>query len=220
MSDDAQRIATVGSGELCSRLAYYFESTGFGRVVGVFDDFEAPGTTKQGRRVLGGLPDAPGLYREDAFDSVAIAIGYRHRRFRKQAFEYLRGEDVPMATFVHPSSHIERSAVVGEGSIVLLDCTVDQEARIGENVFLSARCFVSHNVDVHAHTYCGPAVALAGHTQVGECCFLGIRTTTVDSVKLGANVQTGAGSVIAGDVPSNVLVMGVPAVVKKKLEWT
>ena len=36
-------------------------------------------------------------------------------------------------------------------------------------------------------------------------------------MSVGSNVKTGAGSVIIKDVPSNVLVAGVPALVKKEM---
>jgi len=58
---------------------------------------------------------------------------------------------------------------------------------------------------------------LCGNTEVGECSFLGVGTTSVDSIRIGNNVQTAAGSVLTKDVPSDVLVAGVPAVVKKSL---
>jgi acetyltransferase-like isoleucine patch superfamily enzyme len=59
---------------------------------------------------------------------------------------------------------------------------------------------------------------LAGHTTVGECCFLGIGTTTVDGVKLGALTRSAAGSVITKDNVGNELLAGVPAVVKKRYD--
>jgi acetyltransferase EpsM len=150
---------------------------------------------------------------------VAIAIGYKHRRFRKEIYATLKRQGIPIATFVHPSSYVEKSALLQEGSIVLVNCTIDMHARVGENVFLSSRCFLSHHVTIGSHTFCGPAANLAGNTEVGECCFLGINTTTVDGVRLGMNVQTAAGSVITKDVPDHVLIAGVPAVVKKTVSF-
>jgi UDP-perosamine 4-acetyltransferase len=114
---------------------------------------------------------------------------------------------------------VEASAVLKEGSIVLVACTIDMNAQVGENVLLSSRCFASHHVKIGAHTFCGPAVNLAGNTEVGECCFLGINTTSIDGIRIGMNVQTAAGSVLTKDVPDDVLVGGVPATVKKNLSF-
>jgi len=129
----------------------------------------------------------------------------------------LKDLQIPLATFVHPSSFVEKNAIIKEGAVVLTNCTIDINAQVDENVVLSSRCFVSHDVKIGPNTYCAPAVKLAGYREVGECCFLGINTTVIDRVKIGDNVQTAAGSVIIKDVSSNVMVAGVPAIEKKKL---
>ncbi len=214
-----QKIAMVGSGELSDRLIYYFEETGFASIVGMFDDFEAAGALKHDRPVLGGAKDIPAAFGKGAFDAVAIAVGYKQRKFRREIYAALKERGVPIATFVHPSSYVEKSALLKEGSIVLVDCTIDMHARVGENVLLSSRCFVSHHVTIGAHTFCAPAVNLAGHTEIGPCCFLGINTTCIDGVRVGMNVQTAAGSVVTKDVPDHALIAGVPAVVKKTLSF-
>lgn len=212
-----QKIAIVGSTELAYQLIYYFESTAFGTVVGMFDDFESAGTIKYKRPILGKTCDVPGLFKKGMFHTVAIGIGYKHRKFRKEIFEFLKNDRVPVATFVHPKSYVEKSAVIKEGCIVLVDCTILMNAQLHENVFVAPRCFISHDVKVRAHTYCAPAINLAGNTEVGGCCFLGISTTSIDGIRIGTNVQTAAGSVLTKDVPSNVMVAGVPAEVKREI---
>jgi len=211
-----KKLATVGSSLLSQRLIHYFESTGFGKVVGMFDDFETEGVVKHDRPILGKTADIPGLFKRQAFDAVAVAVGYKNRKFRKEAYQYLKRRRIPVVTFVHPSSYVEPSAVLHEGSIVLVGCTIDMNAQVDENVLLSSRCFVSHHVKIGAHTFCGPAVNLAGHTEVGEGCFLGVNTTTVDHVRIGENVQTAAGSVLTKDVPDHALFAGIPA---RRIGW-
>ncbi len=212
-----KQIAIIGSSELSRRLIYYFEDTSFGKVVGMFDDYETKGAIKHERPVLGTLNNIEELYKKGVFDEIAIGIGYKHMKSRKEIYDDLKKAMIPLATFIHPSSHIESSATIKEGAIVLVNCTVDMNARLEENIFLSSSCFISHDVTINAHTYCAPALNIAGGTEVGECCFLGINTTTIDGIKIGMNSKTAAGSVITRDVPSNVLVAGVPAVIKKEL---
>lgn len=206
-----RRIAIAGSTQLAERLIHYFETSGFAEVVGLFDDFAPAGTMRHERPLLGPMKEIPALHRDGRFDSVAIGVGYRQREFRRRLFVELRAHDVPVTTFVHPSTHVEPSVRIGAGAIVLLDCTIDLGAELGENVFLSTRGLVSHHVRIGAHSYCAPAVQLAGHTQVGEGCFLGIGTTTIEDIRIGENACTAAGAVLIRDVPPGALVGGVPA---------
>jgi sugar O-acyltransferase (sialic acid O-acetyltransferase NeuD family) len=210
-----RKIAMIGSGQLSERLAHYFDSTGFGETVGMFDDSEPEGKLKNGFPVLGDIDAVPEFFKKRAFDEVAIAVGYRHLRFRHSVYEFLKSHRIPLATFIHPSSHVEKTASVGEGAIVLVRCVLDMNCRLAENVFMSSMGFASHDVLVGAHTYLGPGINLAGGTTVGQRCFLGIGTTTIDGIEIGSDVQSAAGAVVIRDVPAGCLVAGVPAVVKK-----
>lgn len=212
-----KRTAIVGSTALAAQLLYYFESTGFASVVGFLDDYEPPGAERHARPVLGRISDVPTLFKDGAFDTVAIGVGYKHRKFRQEVYEYLKDNQVPIATFIHPSAYVEKSATIADGCIILVGCTILMNAELQENVLLAPRGFISHDVRLQAHAYCAPAVNLAGHTDVGQRCFVGIGTTTIDGVSIGAGSQTAAGSVITRDVPNGVLVAGVPAEIKKKL---
>lgn len=212
-----KKIALAGSSLLARRLIYQIKETGYGRVAGMFDDFEEKGTVKYEHPVLGTLDDIAKFYQKGGFDEIFIAIGYKHLAFRKRLFSTLKEQAIPIGTFVHPSSYVAKSASVSEGCIVLINSIIEMNSVLYENVFLSSSCYISHDVIVGAHTYCAPSLNIAGFTKIGECCFLGISTTTIDGVSIGGNVRTGAGSVITKDVPANVLVAGVPAQVKKEL---
>lgn len=47
--------------------------------------------------------------------------------------------------------------------------------------------------------------------EIGENVFIGVNSLILKGVKIGDNAVVGAGSVVANDVPSNVLVAGNPA---------
>jgi len=213
------KIALIGSREMSQRLTYFFESTGFGQVVGLFDDFESEGTIKFDKPILGKVADIPALYKKGAFESVAIAVGYSHRRFRKEAFEFVKRHQIPPVTFVHPTSYVDEAATIKAGCVILANCTIEMYTELHENVYLGATSFISEGAKIHAHSYCSAATKLAGGAEVGECCFLGINTTVIDRIRIGMNVQTAAGAVVTKDTASHVLIAGVPAVVKKEVPW-
>lgn len=212
-----KKIALIGSGELARRLITYVNETGFASVKGMFDDFETKGSEKNGYPILGPLAEISELHKKGLFDEIMIAVGYKNFAFRKAVFERIIREDIPVTTYIHPTAHISESATVGTGSIVLINCIVEMNSRIGNNVFLSSASYISHDVIVGDHTYCAPSINMAGKSIIGECCFLGINTTTINGMEIGDNVISGAGSVITKPVSPGVLVAGVPATVKKQL---
>lgn len=212
-----KKIVIVGSSDLARRLIAYVDDTSFGEIVGLVDDFEPVGRIKHDRPILGSIADLPHLHGQKKCNGIMIGIGYRHMQFRQDVFAFLLRSKLPITTFIHPSAHVEKTAQIGRGAIILVNCTIDIHAKLADNVFVSSASFISHDVKIGAHTYCGPSLNIAGNTTVGEECFLGINTTTIDHVNIGQNVLTAAGSVITKDVPDGVLVAGVPAAIKKKL---
>jgi serine acetyltransferase len=53
--------------------------------------------------------------------------------------------------------------------------------------------------------------------SIGENCFIGFGAVIMPGVKIGDNVVVGAGSIVTKDVPSDSVVVGVPAKVVSSL---
>lgn len=58
----------------------------------------------------------------------------------------------------------------------------------------------------------------AGVTQIGDNVFVGMKSIILMGSQIGNNVIIGAGSVVSGNIPSNVVVAGNPAKVVCTLE--
>ena len=61
------------------------------------------------------------------------------------------------------------------------------------------------------HTYALPV-------SVGNNCWIGANVTVLPGVTIGNNTTIAAGSVVADDIPSGVLAMGVPCKVYRQLD--
>lgn len=210
-------IALVGSEKLAFRLLAYVNESGFWTVSGMFDDYVPKGTLKYGYPILGKLDEIATAYKNGVFDEVLIAVGYNNFSFRKEIFKKMIKQDIPVATFIHPTANVSESATIGRGSVVLINCVVEMNTKIDPNVLLSSTSYVSHDVTIGAHSYCSAAMNIAGGSKIGECCFIGINSTIIDGITIGNDVFAAAGSVITKDVPSSVLVAGVPAQVKRTI---
>ncbi len=89
--------------------------------------------------------------------------------------------------------------IIKKGSLINLHCTVGHDSTIGRFVELS------------------PGVHVSGRCTIGDYCNLGTNATLLPEITLGENVVVGAGAVVSKDVPSNSVVVGIPAKIIKEL---
>jgi len=90
-------------------------------------------------------------------------------------------------------------------------------ATIGKNLTLSKNCTIGAKLPVGAQGV-GP---MDWHSKervvLGDWVFMGAGSCILGPVTVGDNVIIGANSVVVDDIPSNVMVAGVPARIIKKL---
>lgn len=87
-------------------------------------------------------------------------------------------------------------------------------------------CKITAGVKILTHDYSrsvlrlkyGEIIAEARKTVIGNNVFIGIDTIILMGSKIGDNVIIGAGSVISGNIPDNVVVAGNPAKIIRTLE--
>lgn len=90
--------------------------------------------------------------------------------------------------------------------------------RMGQNVVISSGVkLVTHDMSyalltndtTNKEKYQYPYYT--GSIQIGDNVMIGMNSIILPEVKIGNNVVVGAGSVVTKDIPSNVVVAGVPA---------
>jgi len=205
------RLAIIGAGDLGFSVLRLTNEIPHLRTVGFFDDNCESKKSIHGVSVLGTLESIEELWEQKAFDSLIIAIGYNHIKFRKELFTQLKALKIPFANVIHPSSIIATDAVVGEGTILFPGCVLDVGTYVGNNCVLNCGTTLAHDSRIDDHSMCGPRVSLAGFTHIHHSCFLGIGTTVIDNIKIEPYVRTGGGTVVIDNLAENYLYVGVPA---------
>lgn len=91
---------------------------------------------------------------------------------------------------------------------------------IGRNSTLAygVAVLTSANPNAPYNILCKIYPPLQAEVHIGDNVWVGARSVILPGVTIGNNVVVAAGSVVTKDVPNNVMVAGVPAVVKKSLE--
>lgn len=202
-----ERIAIIGAGELGRQIAHLAAKNDY-RIVGFFDDY-CKESAVYGISLLGEVKDVYKMH--SSYDSVVIAIGYKHLNIRRNLYDELNEKGIRLATIIDKTANIDPTAKIGAGSIVMANVLIDKEAIVGNNVFIYYGSILAHNSIVHDHSFISVRVSLAGFSTVGECSFLGIATTVIDNVDLCPNVITGGGTVVVDNLIHPGVYVGVPA---------
>lgn len=99
-------------------------------------------------------------------------------------------------------------------NFVVLDeayVTIGDDCFIGPNVSIYTACHSTDPVERNSRNEWARSVTIGNNVWIGGSA------TILPGVTIGDNVTIGAGSVVVKDIPSNVVVVGNPAKVVKKL---
>jgi acetyltransferase-like isoleucine patch superfamily enzyme len=205
-NDGLPRIALIGAGLGATQVIDILRAAGTGTAVAIADDDTGRWADEVlGVPVVGGFEHLVGLFEEEAFDAVIIAISTSvpvRTRLRKA----LSARGIPMANAIDPSARIATGVTFGTGNVVCAHCHFGVETVVGDNNFFSAYNSYDHHNRLGSDISTGPAVATSGLVKVGDRVRMGTGIYIEPHVELGDDVQVASGSVIVSSVPANHVV--------------
>lgn len=145
-----------------------------------------------------------------------VALGNLDRR--RLVFANALALGLEPATIRHPAAVVSESARIGRGTMISAGAVVGVEALVGENCILNTACSVDHDARVANLVNINPHACLAGRVTVGTHTVIGAGAVVIDEIRIGAHCIVAAGAVVIHDVPDHVLVAGVPAQTKKRID--
>lgn len=166
-------------------------------------------------RVLGGREHLVGLQRSGVGHAF-VAIGDCLARLR--VAEMFTRAGFELVSLVHPKAIISISATIGSGTVLMAGAIVNAQARIGANVILNTACSIDHDCQVSDGVHICPGARLAGRVKVGTGTWVGLGASVCDHMEIGSHSIVGAGAVVIENVPDNVVVVGVPARIIRKIK--
>lgn len=139
--------------------------------------------------------------------SYIVSIG--NNRIRKEIVAKLG--DVKFATVVHSSVILSPFVSLGVGVVVMHGSIINSSSKIGNHVIINSRAVVEHDCLVGDYVHISPGAILCGNVKLEEGVWVGAGATIKQGVTIGKWSVIGAGAVVISDVPSNVVVAGVPS---------
>lgn len=115
---------------------------------------------------------------------------------------------------------------IGEGTIFYSPNTISVDRERPWMLKIGKYCRITKGCIILTHDYSrsvlrrkyGELIGEAGETIIGDNVFIGMNSIILMGAKIGSNVIVGAGSVVSGKIPDNVVVAGNPARVIRTLD--
>jgi sugar O-acyltransferase (sialic acid O-acetyltransferase NeuD family) len=121
-------------------------------------------------------------------------------------------------SLVHPQAYVSQMAQLSGGVFIGANSVIAPGVFLAEHVFINRGVTIGHDTHIGAYSRVQPGSNLGGLSRIGEGVTIGIGATLLERLQIGDRSVIAAGSVVLHDVPENVLVAGIPAAVKKRLE--
>lgn len=215
-----RKIIGIGAGGHAKVLIDILKQEGIWELVGLTDiRQELHGQKILGIPVIGNDAVLPALLLKEGIRYAFIGVGsIGDTRPRARLFEKVKALGYEMPNIVHRSAVVADSVAMGEGVCVFAGALINPDVIIGNNVTIYTGTVIEHDCVIGDHVQLSPGVRVAGGVKVGKGSFIGVGASVIQNIAIGSNAIIGAGSVVIRDVPDNVVVVGVPARILKRVE--
>lgn len=202
-------IYILGAGGFAREVYFLISQVGNYSVKG-FVDVKAGPAIKIGDKMVSVLGEDDLIPLKGA--SLAIGIG-NPKIIRKLATTF--GQDFDFPNLIHPGAIGDWNNIrLGKGNIITANCVFTTDIQVGSFNIFNLATTVGHDALIGNYNVLNPCVAISGFVKVGDTNLIGVKATVLENKTIGNNSIVGAASLVLKNVPDDVTVVGVPAIVK------
>lgn len=177
------KIVLIGGGGHCRACIDVIESTGQYQIVGILDGAFTKGEIISGYSCIGDDNDISEFANLDYQFLVCVGQIYSST-IREKSFSLIKKYNGKLATIISPRAWVAKTAVIGEGTIVMHDVLVNSHAVIGDNCIINTKSLIEHDAVVGDHCHVSTGAIINGGAKVGKSCFIGSAAVLIQSVNI------------------------------------
>lgn len=192
-------IILIGGGGHCKSCIDVIEQGEKFHIVGILDTPEKIGGKILGYEIIGTDDDFAEL--SQTINNYLITVGQiksAAKRFKLYNMVKTGGGRLP--AIVSPNAYVAKSAIIGEGTIIMHHTIVNAEAHIGVNCIINSKALVEHEAMVGDFSHISTGAIVNGQTKVGNRCFVGSNAVLTNNIYISDDVIISAGSRVLTDI--------------------
>ncbi|MEJ7645293.1 MAG: acetyltransferase [Chryseolinea sp.] len=201
-------LLIYGAGGLGRELLSLVHALENFEVIGFLDDHIPRDTTVKGITVLGG---AEVLRSFEKPINVVLAFG-------DPAMKAAKAVSIPhnlvrYPQIIHPRAILQDSSSIkiGPGSVLCAGVVLTTDIVIGDHTLINLNCTVGHDSRIGSFCSLMPGVHVSGEVLISNEVLIGAGATILNQLEIGAKAKIGMGSVVIRNVDAGLMVAGVPA---------
>lgn len=147
--------------------------------------------------------------------TIGIGEGATRQKIAQKYTKSLR-----FVTLIHPSASFgqrQRQAIEEcQGTVVCAGVRFTNNIRVGHFTLFNLNSTISHDVIIEDFVTISPGACISGNVHLGKACWVGTgaaikQGSNTRKLRVGANSQIGAGSVVVKDCEPDAVYVGIPA---------
>ena len=104
---------------------------------------------------------------------------------------------------VSPLAYLSKSAIVGDGTIIMHKAIVNAKAKIGKNCIINTGAIIEHDVVIGDNCHISTGSIVNGGAQIGNNTFIGSGSVIKQNIKLGSGSLINAKKFIDKDLKNS-----------------
>ena len=175
------------------------------------------GEYDHGYKIVGSFED---LFSQD-IKGKNFLLTMGDMKIRKELTDRIISMGGFVPTLIHPTALISTHANISENGVLIEAQTIVQsDVVIKEGAFICGHSMICHQAKLDEYCFIGPQALVGAVNHVGPFAFIGQKSLLISrkNIEIGENAVVGAGSVVTKSVEANILVVGNPAKMVKKIE--
>ena len=193
---DKKEIILIGGGGHCKSVIDVIELEGQFIIGGIVDNKpELLGTDVLGYPVIGNDLNLESLAKKYSYALVTVGQ-IRTPEVRIRLFNLAKKAGFSLPRIISSRANVSNHTVIGEGTVVMHDVSINAGASIGDNCIINSRALIEHDSKISDHCHISTNVTINGVVTIEEGCFIGSGVITNNSIRIKKNSFIKAGSIV------------------------